>query len=252
MQATPNATATTEGPAADDDAAPAGRVARFGAAVRGRFAQLRVAAASVLGRLRGGHAAGAGESESPARTAGESGHRADRAAAPESTAPDNPAPRRWRRLPAYVAAILAGALVAGAGAYWFFSGHLDRQAAETKRQQDELARQQALVAGYEKILVQESRKAESERERLISREKSLDREQRQLAQDRAGLEEASKQFARLPDPPGSPFRAGASTAAAPPTKASSGTPAAGNCEVHAGSVSTSLKACIDEFNRAQR
>lgn len=254
-----------EGAADGESAATAGWFSRLKAAIGGSLAALRNACANLLGRLRGKPA----KEEEPAADAPKAERRREDAPAEEGEAA--PAgPRRWRALLAYAAAILLGALAAGGGTYYFVSATVARQSAELGRQQEKIAQQQALLAGYEKILVLEQKKMDDELARLSGQEKTLALDHRKLEEILAKLndqekglvldyrklkdeqaklvEERKNQLAQLqpgrgkdaarPDP--------ASGAGSKPQTAAART---GNCELRGANISAALKGCIDEFNR---
>lgn len=194
---------------------------RLGAALRGVMANLR----GILGRLR---------------------HRP----APAAEADDEaPAPRRWRSRAAYAALLLAGISAGGGGTYFFFSGLVAKQSAEIGRKQETIEKQDALLAGYEKILVIDHRKLEEEQAKLQGQEKALDHDARTLKERKAGLEEAERRLAQLRqerangDPrPSQPPPAGNRSPQADAARA-------GSCDLRAGNVGATLKNCIEEFNR---
>jgi hypothetical protein len=252
LQAIERGRATSEVFPEDESAAPEGRISRLKAASCGVLAALRNAWANGLGRLRRKPPADVARNDKePAKNEGRTDRRRDNAPVKEAEAVAGPAPRRWRSLPGYAAAILVGAVAAGSGAYFFLSGLLTRQATEISQRQEEIAEQKALLAGYERILVLETRKIEEEQARLAGQEKALALDHKMLGEDQAKLDEARKRLALLQqERTKGIYRPDA--VPSPGNKASSGSAGTGGCDVRAGNVGATLKACIDEFNRASR
>lgn len=196
-------------PAEENEDAPAsggGRLARLRAALRGAFSRPVPAA--------------------------EDGEDAPAAAPPR---------RRLVQLAGYAAVLLAGASIGGAGAYALLAGALSEQSAEIGRQQEALAQQNALLAGYERILVLDHRQLEAEQARLATQEKAFDADARKLEERKARLAETERRLAQLRQERAAP-------APAAGAKAADGAPRSGNCDLRGGNIGAALKSCIDEFN----
>jgi len=136
------------------------------------------------------------------------------------------APSRWHRLLPYGLVLLAGAGAGGGGMYWLSAQVIARQAAVLDEQQAEVARLKGLVAGYDQLVLQNRKKLEEEQSKRVALENRLAMAQADLTRQPAAVER------------GAPAQA----AAGPPGKA-------GDCTLRPGSIGSTLKDCLAEFNR---
>lgn len=135
------------------------------------------------------------------------------------------APPLWRRLMPYGLVLLTGA--AGGGAiYWLSAQIIAFQSAELGEQNEEIARLKGVLAGYDKMMLKNSRKLEDE--------------QGKRAETENRLAIAQTDLTRRP-PPGESRGTGGQAAA------SAGK--AADCTLRRGSIGSTLKACLEEFNR---
>jgi hypothetical protein len=141
-----------------------------------------------------------------------------------------PVPPRWRRLLPYGLALLAGLALGGGSLYGLSAQVIARQAAELNEQQAEVARLKGLVAGYDQLVLQNKKKLEEEQSKRVALENRLATAQADLARQPAS---GSGSGGR-----GTP----AQTAAGQPGKA-------GDCTLRPGSIGSTLKDCLAEFNR---
>lgn len=140
------------------------------------------------------------------------------------------APSRWRRLLPYALVLLAGTAAGGGTLYWLSAQVIARQAAELDAQQSEVARLKGLVAGYDKLTLQNKKKLEEEQGKRAELENRLAMAQAELTR---------------PPPPAAVRSAGAAPAAgraADPGKAA-------DCTLRPGTIGSTLKSCLEEFNR---
>ena len=136
------------------------------------------------------------------------------------------APPPWRRLLPYGLVLLAGAGAGGGGMYWLSAQVIARQTAELDEQQEEVARLKGVLAGYDQLVLQNRRKLEEEQSRRVALENRLAMAQADLTRQPA---------------------AGGRGA---PAQAAAGQPGkAGDCTLRPGSIGSTLKDCLAEFNR---
>jgi hypothetical protein len=135
-------------------------------------------------------------------------------------------PPPWRRLLPYGLVLLAGAAAGGGGMYWLSAQVIARQAAELGDQQEEVARLQGVLAGYDQMVLQNKKKLEEEQSKRVVLENRLAMAQADLTRQPA---------------------AGGRGA---PAQAAAGQPGkAGDCTLRPGSIGNTLKDCLAEFNR---
>lgn len=136
------------------------------------------------------------------------------------------APPAWRRLLPYGLVLLAGAGAGGGGMHWFSAQVIARKTAELGEQQAEVVRLKGLVAGYDQLVLQNRKKLEEEQSRRVMLENRLAMAQADLTRQ----------------PPSGGRGAQAQAATGQPGKA-------GDCTLRPGSVGSTLKDCLAEFNR---
>jgi hypothetical protein len=135
----------------------------------------------------------------------------------------------WRRaLPSLLAA-LAGAAIAGGAAAWLSAQVVSRQSAELGAQGEEITRLKGVLAGYDKMMLQNK--------------KRLDTEQGRRAEAENRLSQAQTDLLRQPPPR---ENTGAASSAGAGRQAGS---MAADCTLKPGSVGSALKSCLDEFNK---
>lgn len=138
----------------------------------------------------------------------------------------------WRRLPPYAIVLALGAAAGGGGTYWLSTQAIARQAAELVEQRAEAARLKDILAGYDKLILQNRKKLEEEQGKRAELENRLATAQAELMR-------------RPPAPAESRADAAARKPAASPAEAGKG----GNCTLRPGTIGSSLKDCLAEFNR---
>jgi hypothetical protein len=190
-----------------------------------RLKRLLAAPVLLLRRLRRRQAETEGE-EAEGTEAGARG--AGREETTEETAAPT-APPLWRRLLPYGLILLAGAAAGGGAINWLSAQVIARQAAELGEQQAEVERLKGLVAGYDKLTLQNKKKLEEEQGRRAELENRLALAQADLI--------------RQPSPAAS--RPGTARPSAGQAEADK----SGNCTLRPGTVGNTLKDCLAEFNR---
>lgn len=189
-----------------------------------RLKRLLAAPVLLLRRLRRPQAEAGGEEEAAAPDARRE-ESSDEAGAPT-------APPPWRRLLPYGLVLLAGAAAGGGLNYWLSAQVVSRQAAVLGEQQAEIERLKGLVAGYDKMILKNQKKLEEEQGKRVALENRLATAQADLMrQPPAPAESRADAAARKP--------------AASPTDPGKG----GNCMLRPGTIGSSLKDCLAEFNR---
>lgn len=186
-----------------------------------RLKRLLAAPLLMLRRLRQPRAeAEEGTTETAPDRRGARGEEADEAAEVPA------APLPWRRLLPYGLVLLAGAGAGGGGMYWLSAQVIARQTTELGEQQEEVARLKDVLAGYDQLVLQNRKKLEEEQSRRVALENRLAMAQADLTRQPA---------------------AGGRGA---PALAAAGQPGkAGDCTLRPGSIGSTLKDCLAEFNR---
>ena len=141
-----------------------------------------------------------------------------------------PVPPRWRRLLPYGLALLAGLALGGGSLYGLSAQVIARQAAELNEQQAEVARLKGLVAGYDKMMLQTRKKLEEEQGKRAELENRLAMAQADLL--------------RQPQAP-----SGRNSAASNASHNAAGSGKTADCTLRPGTIGSTLKSCIEEFNR---
>jgi hypothetical protein len=141
------------------------------------------------------------------------------------------APSRWRRLLPYGLILLAGVVVGGGTIYWLSAQVIARQSAELGEQQAEVERLKGLVAGYDKLTLQNKKKLEEEQSKRAELENRLSMAQADLLRQPSAAESRTGAASRKPP--------------AAAAEASKG----GNCTLRPGTIGGTLKDCLAEFNR---
>ena len=203
----------------DDDAA-----SRLGLVLRAK--RLLIAPLLLLRRLRRPKAAPESEASEEAKPRTRNAGREETDEAEQAPA----APPLWRRALPYGLVLLAGAVGGGSAVYWLSAQVIALQAAELGEQNDDLTRLKGVLAGYDKMVLQNHKKLEAEQGKRAEIENRL-----AIAQtDRTGR-----------PPPGETRNTGTQG----PAKNASGAGKAADCTLRPGSVGSTLKACLEEFNR---
>ncbi len=135
-------------------------------------------------------------------------------------------PAWWRRLLPYGLTLLAGIVAGSGGIYWFSARIIAHQSASLSEQGDEITRLKGVLAGYDKLMLESHRKLEAEKGK------------RAELGNRLAI--AQSDLTRRPPPedhrdPGVSGHAGADKAL--------------DCTLRPGSIGSTLKACLEEFNR---
>lgn len=203
-----------------DEAAP-----RPGLVLRAK--RLLTAPLLLLRRLRRPKAAG--EDETP-EEAGPGARDARRRDAEETEKAPAAAPSLWRRLLPYGLVLLAGAAAGGGAIYWLSAQIIAHQSTELGEQQDEVTRLKGMLAGYDKIVIENHKKLEAEKGK------------RAELGDRLAI--AQTDLSRR-----SPPEAGSSGGAQDSAGSPAGAGKTADCTLRPGSVGNTLKACLEEFNR---
>ncbi|MBX3647090.1 MAG: hypothetical protein KF853_07180 [Rhodocyclaceae bacterium] len=187
-----------------------------------RAKRLLIAPLLLLGRLRQSKAS---ETDEEAEDVPPDPRNARRSEADEAEAAPA-APPWWRRLLPYGLVLLAGIVAGGGGIYWLSAQIISHQAAALTEQDDEIARLKGVLAGYDRLMLENHRKLEAEKgkraelgNRLAIAQSDLTR--RTPPEDDHGTD---------------------ATGHAVPGKGL-------DCTLRAGSISGTLKACLKEFNR---
>lgn len=188
-----------------------------------RLKRLIAAPVLLLRRLRRPKEEAGGEEEAEARDARRE-ESSNEAEAPAASPP-------WRRLLPYALVLMAGASAGGGLIYWLSAQVISRQAAELDEQQTEVERLKGLVAGYDKLVLQNKKKLEEEQGKRVEVENRLAIAQAELTRQPPAAASRSSAAPRNP-----------SAAAAEASKG-------GNCTLRPGTIGDTLKDCLAEFNR---
>lgn len=143
-------------------------------------------------------------------------------------------PPLWRRALPYAIAGALGAAAAGGAVSWLSGQIIARQSAQIAGQEDDIARLRGVLAGYDKMMLQNKKKLEEEQGRRAEAENRLAMAQTDLARRAAPRETAAA--------PGTASPRGAAARPADPGKT-------GDCTLRPGTAGSTLKGCLDEFNR---
>lgn len=136
-------------------------------------------------------------------------------------------PPLWRRLPSCGLLLLAGAGVGGSGMYWLSAQEIARQSTALDERQDEIARLKGVLAGYDKMVLQNHKKLEAEQGKRAEIENRLSMAQADLTRRPAAPAASSAPGQRNPTEAGK----------------------TGDCTLRPGSIGSTLKDCLAEFNR---
>jgi hypothetical protein len=136
------------------------------------------------------------------------------------------APSLWRRLLPYGLVLLAGIAVGGGAIFWFSAQIVAHQSAELSEQEDEITRLKGVLAGYDKLMLESHRKLEVEKGKRAELGNRLAIAQSDLTR-RPSSEDGSDAESQ--------GQAGANKAL--------------DCTLRRGSIGSTLKACLEEFNR---
>jgi hypothetical protein len=152
---------------------------------------------------------------------------ADTRADTEDSTPAQTAPPLWRRALPYALVLLAGAAAGGGSIYWLSAKIVAHQSAQLAEQKEEVARLKGVLAGYDRMMLQNKKKHDEELGKRAELENRLAQAQSDLARKPAAAQSSLS-------------AAGGGTA--PPGKT-------GDCTLRPGSIGSTLKGCIEEFNR---
>lgn len=203
----------------DEEAAP-----RPGLVLRAK--RLLIAPLLLLRRLRQPKAAPESEASEEAKPRARNAGREEPDGAEQAPA----TPPLWRRTLPYGLVLLAGAIGGGSTVYWLSAQVIALQAAELGEQNDDLTRLKGVLAGYDKMVLQNHKKLEAE--------------QGKRAEIENRLAIAQTDLTRRP-PPGEARHTGTQG----PVSNASGAGKTSDCTLRPGSVGNTLKACLEEFNR---
>ena len=192
-----------------------------------RAKRLLIAPLLLLRRLRQPKVAEEREDAEEARPGARS---ARRDASDETDKAPVAAPPLWRRLLPYGLVLLAGTAVGGGAIYWLSAQVITHQSAELSEQQDEVTRLKGVLAGYDKLTLENHKKLEAEKGKRAELGNRLAIAQSDLTR-------------RPPSEDGRGTGAGGSSGNA----ADAGKTA--DCTLRPGSIGSTLKACLEEFNR---
>lgn len=136
-------------------------------------------------------------------------------------------PSLWRRLLPYGAVLLAGIGAGGGTVYWLSVQAISRQTAALNEQQAEAARLRGVLAGYDKMMLQNRKKLDEELSRRVEAENRLAVAQADLTRQ-------------------APAAGNRRNGAQPGNAAGAGKMA--DCTLSPGSIGSTLKGCLEEFN----
>ena len=198
-----------------------------------RLKRLLVAPLLLLRRLRKPAAAEAAEEDDAPRARGRDRGRG-RDEAEEETEAVPAGPPLWRRALPYAIVFALGAAAAGGAVSWLSGQVIARQSAQIAEQEDDIARLKGVLAGYDKMMLQNRKKFEEEQGRRAEAENRLAMAQTDLARRAAPRETAAT--------PGPASPRGAAARPADPGKT-------GDCTLRPGTAGSTLKGCLEDFNR---
>ncbi len=196
-----------------------------------RLKRLLVAPLLLLRRLRKPAPAAEAE-EDDAPPARERGRGREEDAEEAETAPAGPP--LWRRALPYAVVFALGAAAAGGAVSWLSGQVIARQATIMAEQEADIARLRGVLIGYDKMMLQNKKKLEEEQGRRAEAENRLAMAQTDLARRTAPRETAT-----APGPAGT--RGGATRPVDPGRT--------GDCTLRPGAAGSTLKGCLEEFNR---
>lgn len=139
-------------------------------------------------------------------------------------------PPRWRRALPYAIVFALGAAAAGGTVSWLAAQVIARQSAQIDTQEADIARLKGVLAGYDKMMLQNRKKLEVEQGRRAEAENRL----------------AMAQTDLLRQPQASSGRSGSAQGA---SRNAAGSGKMADCTLRPGSAGTTLKDCLAEFNR---
>lgn len=139
-------------------------------------------------------------------------------------------PPLWRRALPYVLVLLAGAAAGGGAVYWLSAQIIAHQSIHLAEQDEEVTRLKGVLAGYDRMMLQSKKKLDEEQGKRAEVENRLSMAQTDLAQRQASAAAA---------PGARPEKGGSASA---PGKT-------GECTLHPGTIGSTLKGCLEEFNR---
>ena len=139
-------------------------------------------------------------------------------------------PPRWRRALPYAIVFALGAAAAGGTVSWLAAQVIARQSAQIDTQEADIARLKGVLAGYDKMMLQNRKKLEVEQGRRAEAENRL----------------AMAQADLLGQPPAAAGRSGGAPGA---SRNAAGSGKMADCTLRPGSAGATLKDCLADFNR---
>lgn len=201
-----------------------------------RLKRLLVAPLLLLRRLRKPAPAEAAEEDDAPPSRGRERGRKEEAEEAEAV----PArPPLWRRALSYAVVFALGAAAAGGAVFWLSGQVIARQAAIMAEQETDIERLRGVLAGYDRMMLQNKKKLEEEQGRRAEAENLLSIAQTNLARQAA--------------PPASvaPSNTAGSAGTRPTARGGSAgsRDKTGDCTLRPGAAGSTLKGCLEEFNR---
>lgn len=203
----------------DEEAAP-----RPGLVLRAK--RLLIAPLLLLRRLRRPKAAPESEASEESKPRARNAGREESDEAEQAPA----APSLWRRMLPYGLVLLAGSIAGGGAIYWLSAQVIAFQSAELGEQNEEIARLKGVLAGYDRMMLKNSKK--------------LEEEQGKRAETENRLAIAQTDLTRRPPP-----AEARNTGTQGPAANASGAGKSADCTLRSGSIGSTLKSCLEEFNR---
>ena len=195
-----------------------------------RAKRLLIAPLLLLRRLRRAKAPEAEEKKDASKEARPHARDARRRDGAETEDAPAAAPTLWHRLLPYGLALLAGVAAGGVALYWLSAQIIAHQSTELGEQEGEVARLKGLLAGYDKLTLENHKKLEAEKGKRAELGNRLAIAQRDLTHR-------------------PPSEVGSSTGAQGTAENHAGTGKAADCTLRSGSIASTLKTCLEEFNR---
>jgi len=197
-----------------------------------RLKRLLIAPLLLLRRLRKPAPAEAAEEDDAPPVRGRERGRKEEAEEAEAV----PArPPLWRRALPYAVVFALGAAAAGGAVSWLSGQAIARQAAIMAEQETDIERLRGVLAGYDKMMLQNRKKLEEEQGRRAEAENRLSIAQTDLARQAA--------------PPAPVANGGTGTRPASRGGSAGSRDKTGDCTLRPGAAGSTLKGCLEEFNR---
>ncbi len=145
----------------------------------------------------------------------------------------------WRRLLPYGLLLLAGTAAGGGAIYWLSAQVIAHQSTELSEQADDIARLKGVLAGYDRMMLENHRKLETEKGKRAELGNRLAIAQSDLTRRPPPREAPAAPSVAAPSASGQPSPARGQTEAGK----------TGDCTLRPGSIGSTLKSCLEEFNR---